>query len=792
MCTSFRILARTGWLFPTSAQCLSWSIVAIALGGATLTAQTNFTRISGGNWTTASSWSPVGVPGPADSATIVGAFDINLDASATLSNLTVSLGANTLFSDGTRVLTVLRSGSWSGGTLSNVKVKLDPTCAFTFGGGTKTLFGGTFTNAGTINWTNGQLNLENNASFYNQPGALFDAQFDGTLIQNTGGTSTFRNEGTYQKSAGANTNNIQIVSFINTGTASVSSGVLRFGTTAVAASGAGNKFQAEGGTSMVFNQANNFTNSSFSGAGFKYLATGVGEAVLSGNITATNLIFTAGTWRGAATLSGTLEWTGGTLIPQLTISAGSTLKLTGAGAKSLMNSGVITNLGSVTWTGGQFNLDNNVTFNNRPGALFDVQFDGTMIQNGGGTSTFRNDGTYRKSAGANTNTIQIVSFVNTGTTTVSNGVIRFSNTAVTAFGAGNTFHADNGAGLLFNQTCAITNSTFSGAGPKYLAVGAFEASVNGNVTATNLILTSGTWRGAATLSGSLEWTGGTLSPQLTLPAGSTLKLSGPGAKSLMNNGVITNLGSVIWTAGQFNLDNNASFYNQPGGLFDVQFDGTLIQNTSGTSTFRNDGIYRKSGGAGTNTINLVSFINPAALEINVGVIRVVGNYTPGAGSSLKTLIGGTTPGAQFGQFQVSGGTTLAGTLQLGLTNSFVPATNQTFQILTATSRSGFFNGTTGSALGGGLYLTPSYLANGVRLNVVDGLPGITNLAKVAGKFQFQLSGTVGGNYWIEATTNLVNWATISTNQIPGSGFTNFIDADSVLLPHRFYRALFVP
>jgi fibronectin-binding autotransporter adhesin len=557
-------------------------------------AQTNFTRIAGGNWTTAAGWSPLGVPGAADSASI-GAFDVSLDTSATVSNLTLNLGANTFSSDGTRVLTVLRTGSWSGGAISNMKLKLDPACTFTFGGGNKNLFTSSFTNAGTINWTSGQLNLENNTTFHNQPGAIFDVQFDGTMIQNGGGTSTFRNDGMYRKSAGANTNNIQIVSFINTGTASVSNGVIRFGTTTVTASGAGNTFFAESGASMVFNQANSFANSSFSGPGFKYLASGVGVANVSGNLNATNLVFTAGTWQGNATLHG-----------------------------------------------------------------------------------------------------------------------------------------------------------------------------------------------------GLEWTGGTLSPELTIASGSTLKLSGSEAKSLVNSGVITNHGSVVWTGGQFNLDNNVSFYNQPGALFDVQFDGLMIQNVGGTSTFRNAGTYRKSGGAGTNTINIVSFIQSAALEINVGVIRVIGNYAPGAGSSLKTLIGGTTAGAQFGQLQVSGVATLTGPLHLGLTNSFVPATNHTFQILSAASRSGVFGGTTGSSLGGGLYLTPAYLANGVRLDVVDGMATFGSPKVLAGQFQFQLAGTVGGKYQIEASTNLLNWTAIATNQVPGSGLTNFVDADSAFFPRRFYRALFLP
>jgi hypothetical protein len=574
---------------------LSYVIAVLALGYSARS-QTNFTRIAGGSWSTATSWSPVGVPGPADSATISGAFDLNLDTSATVSNLTVSLGANTLFSDGTRVLTVLYSGNWSGGTISNIRFKLEPSCTFTFGGGSKTLFTTPFTNAGTINWTSGQLNLENNTTFYNQPGALFDVQFDGTLIQNSGGTSVFRNDGTYRKSAGANTNTIQIVRFINTGTASVSTGVIRFGTTAVTATGVGNTFLAENGTSMVFNQANNFTNSSFSGPGFKYhLATGIGEAIVSGNITATNLVFTSGTYRANATLNGTLDWTGGTLTSQL-----------------------------------------------------------------------------------------------------------------------------------------------------------------------------------------------------TLAPGSTLKLSGNGSKSLANSGVITNLGSVIWTGGQFNLDNNATFNNQPGALFDAQFDGTMIQNVAGTSTFRNEGTYRKSGGSGTNNISIVSFVQLGNLEFLSGVIRIVGNHSVGGSSTLKTLIGGTTAGSQFGQLQVSGSVALAGTLSLGLTNGFVPTTNQTFQIISAASRSGVFVGAAGSALGNGLYFTPAYLANGVRLDVVDGTARLTNSAVVGGQFQLGLLGTVGGRYQIDASTNLANWTSISTNLIPGSGFTNFIDSDSAIFPRRFYRALFLP
>jgi len=984
-------------LFVTAARrtWLALVVTSFALAHA-LQAQTNFTRIAGGNWSVAASWSPSGVPGPADTATI-GAFTVTLNVDASVA--TLNLNGSTLSGDGTRVLTVLNSGSWSGGTLSNVKLKFEPACSFTFSGSTKTLGGGgVITNAGTVSWTAGQFNLDGSPTlynqpgalfdvqfdgtvvqigfgtstfrnegtyrksaglathtiqigsfinsgtvavtsgvigfvtttlsasgvgntfsadagasvlfaqgvsstynftnttfsglglktitnsvvntvtgtinatnlvhtagtwqgaatlngvlewtggtlapqltiapgstlklsgnaaktlggggvitnagtvtwtaglfilggsptFYNQPGALFDVQFDGTVFQSTGGTSTFRNEGTYRKSAGSGTHTIQIGSFINTGTVATTSGVIGFVTTTLSASGVGNTFSADAGASVLFAQGVSstcgFTNTTFSGLGLKTITNSVATTV-TGTINATNLFHTAGIWQGAATLNGVLEWTGGSLAPQLTIAPGSTLKLSGNAAKTLGGGGVITNAGTVTWTAGLFILGGSPTFYNQPGALFDVQFDGTVIQSGGGTSTFRNEGTYRKSAGSATHTIQIGSFINSGTVAVTSGVIGFVTTTLSAIGVGNTFSADAGASVLFAQgvssTCGFTNTTFSGLGLKTIT-NSGATTVTGTINATNLFHTAGIWQGAATLNGVLEWTGGTLAPQLTIAPGSTLKLSGNAAKTLGGGGVITNAGTLTWTSGQFNLDGSPTFYNQPGALFDVQFDGTVIQIGFGTSTFRNEGTYRKSAGSATHTIQIVSFVQLGNLEVLTGFIRVVGNFSPGVGSTFKTFIGGTTPGTGFGQLQVSASATLAGTLSLALTNGFAPATNQTFQIITAGSRSGVFPVVVGSAVGNGLYLTPAYLANGVRLNVVNGTPTLTNLARASGRFQFQLQGTVGGNYQIDATTNLANWVSIATNQIPGAGFTDFIDTDSAFFPYRFYRVLFLP
>ena len=107
-------------------------------------------------------------------------------------------------------------------------------------------------------------------------------------------------------------------------------------------------------------------------------------------------------------------------------------------------------------------------------------------------------------------------------------------------------------------------------------------------------------------------------------------------------------------------------------------------------------------------------------------------------------------------------------------------------------RGGVFGGTTGSALGSGLYFTPAYLSDSVNLLVVNGRATLTNPDVVNGRFQLQLFGTVGAEYQVEASTNLQDWIPISTNPVPRGGVADFVEADSTFLPHRFYRALFLP
>ena len=189
---------------------------------------------------------------------------------------------------------------------------------------------------------------------------------------------------------------------------------------------------------------------------------------MNGAIAASHLVFASGTWQGETTLTGSLEWSGGTISQaRLTLAAGGVVTLSGEGEKRLVGDpGVITNAGTVIWTGGPFNLENNARFVNLPGALFDVRTDTALLQNGGGTSIFTNQGTYRKSTGSGTHSIDIARFVNEGTVAAESGVMRFgTGTTVSASGPGNSFHVEEAASMRFNSTggaSAFRDTAFSG------------------------------------------------------------------------------------------------------------------------------------------------------------------------------------------------------------------------------------------------------------------------------------------------------------------------------------------
>src|SRR5207249_1525158 len=131
---------------------------------------------------------------------------------------------------------------------------------------------------------------------------------------------------------------------------------------------------------------------------------------------------------------------------------------------------------------------------------------GYYIYESGGR-TINNNGTFQKSAGAGTATVDSY-FVNTGTTLVQTGSVR-----VTAGGSSTgSFVLPVGTVFSFQSNYLLDNGTsISGAG--VASIDGPTVTVNGTVNAQNFGQTGGTLAGTGTLhiASSYAWTGGNVS-----------------------------------------------------------------------------------------------------------------------------------------------------------------------------------------------------------------------------------------------------------------------------------------
>ena len=55
-------------------------------------------------------------------------------------------------------------------------------------------------------------------------------------------------------------------------------------------------------------------------------------------------------------------------------------------------------------------------------------------------------------------------------------------------------------------------------------------------------------------------------------------------------------------------------------------------------------------------------------------------------------------------------------------------------------------------------------------------------------FELGFAGVTGSNYVLQASTNLINWTPISTNNAT-TNFFNLLDPDATNFQERFYRVL---
>ncbi len=456
-----------------------------------------------------------------------------------------ALTAGTLSGAGT--LTVNGAMSWTGGEMNGAGLTEAAGSLNISGAGSKRLISRTLKNSGTATWTGTGPILTGSAALIDNTGSWDNQNSDVLMFNGLGGPiSTFRNAGTFKKSAGAGPLTLQIV--FNNQSAAIEAVDVQAGTLVLQGGGTHTgSFDLTGATLGLSGGTHNFDGGSkLSGGGTVKLPSGTvnfnagslwdtgGAVELSGSaltvnpgsaISIASLTMTAGSLggTGTVTVSGAMSWTGGEMNGAGLTDAAGSLSISGAGSKRLI-SRTLKNSGTAIWTGtGPIHTGSAALIDNT--GSWDNQNSDVLMFNGlgGPMSTFRNAGTFKKSAGAGPTTIGLP-FTSSGAVQALTGTLKFTQGYTQT--AGSTVL--NGGALESATAMDIQGGTLTGAGtitapsvnssglvspglsPGTLAAsggyvqsssGSFDVEASGTgCTANDLLVVGGT----ATLSGTLN------------------------------------------------------------------------------------------------------------------------------------------------------------------------------------------------------------------------------------------------------------------------------------------------
>jgi hypothetical protein len=586
-------------------------------------------------------------------------------------------------------------------------------------GGTGTLGGAgstsfldtrTFQNGGTLTWSGvNDLAIQNGATFNNLATGVFNIQNDQTIGN---GPGVLTNSGTLSKSASTGTTNINIP-FNNFGTLTVSSGTINLGSGGQSSG----SFVAASGNTLIFSGLNSqlSASASVSGAGTVDVTNGAidflgtynvtgqtqvsgGTANFYGTLTSLGAAFTVsggtanvnsdlaiatlnisgGTLGGSGniTVSSKLNWSGGastmTGTGTTTLNEAAVLSIFGSSTYEVLDGRTLNNLGTTNWTDtNDFYLYDGAVFNNQ--GAFNAKNDQSIFV-GGQTPTFNNGGTFTKSPGTGTTTIDAV-FNNLGTLNVATGVVALQNAGngPGAFKVAGELDIDGGVAnlsatssitgagaMVFNGgilhfagtynlsgTTAVTNATvtlggtLTNLGTSLTLNGPGTTNVLGNVSVATLTLTnSATLAGAGgvTVTTALNWSGAatmTGNGSTTVAAAAKLIMNGT-SNEVLDTRTLLNFGVGSWSGtNDFYMYNGAVFVNEAGATFNALDDQNIF--TGGeTPSIVNAGTFIKSATPGVTTINAL-FNNTGLFKVSSGTAVLTAG---GKGNGTTTIVTG--------------------------------------------------------------------------------------------------------------------------------------------------------
>lgn len=804
--------------------------LACLLGGLPAAAQTTrtWTGPSGGQWSTPSNWTPVGVPENDDIIVVTNGFIV----------LTNQVNIRGTF-------------NWSGGGLAGSPLRIEPAGVMNIQSPSLVTLQTSLINEGRVNWLSGLISpvCAGFGPIVNRPGAVWDIQCDVNQQGCVGSTNNFfLNQGTLRKSAGSGITawNIPVR---NAGVVSVQQGTLWL-------QGGGEMdgvYEAAAGATLQFGTGS-FTYNNvpvLTGPGRFQFVSGalrllenliprleiaggtveLGPEFQGGSIT--NLSLRGGTifgttrvtgffdWAGAAVASpltvesgATVNWSAGTALAPITIASNAVLNIASPTSVSLQSS--VTNAGTVNWWSGAigFNCAAFGPIVNLPGAVWDIHGDSSLGSCAGANAFFQNRGMFRKSGSLGT-TIWGLPLRNSGVVSILQGTFRHEGG-----GPLDGNYSVAGGAMLQLAVRAFSYSTppkSTGPGTVQLISGSLALAddlipnlslIGGDVTLgpgfqggtiTNLTLGAGmTLGGANSVSGVFNWAGanvtgplqvhpggtvtwsaGTAFAPITIASNAILNIDSPTLVTLQSS--LTNAGTVRWLTGALtpSCSGFGPIVNLPGALWDIQCDaplGSCGANPNGY--FLNEGWLRKSAGTGVTEWNH-PLRNAGLVSILQGTFKHQGG---GPMEGLHELAAGAV--MQFGVRSFSAGPNAVlggpGSAQfisgsLALADDVIP--NLSLLGGTVSLSTNFQGGTiTNLALGSGVTLAASNTVSGVfnvngatlagRLFIWDGATVNWTAGSAAGGITVLSNGllNVSASGTVTAQGSLTNRGTIAVQQ----------------------------
>ncbi len=120
------------------------------------------------------------------------------------------------------------------------------------------------------------------------------------------------------------------------------------------------------------------------------------------------------------------------------------------------------------------------------------------------------------------------------------------------------------------------------------------------------------------VTGTTNWTGGTLTGAGTTTANGALSIASTSTKTIGGGRTLVNNGAATYSGGTITMNTPATIRNAAGRTFDMQFDGAFNWSSGAVvPLFENDGTFTKSGGTGTANMH-VAFDNDGTVSIQTG------------------------------------------------------------------------------------------------------------------------------------------------------------------------------